>query len=370
MTVFNLPDLGEGLREAEIVEWHAAAGDSVESGDPLVSVETDKSIVEIPSPQTSRIQKVFAEVGDIVSTGQPLVQFGEGERHPAEDSGTVVGKIEVGEQKLNEAATAERRHRGAAVKATPSVRALARKLEVDLGIVTPTGPDGTVSAEDVRRVAERFKELGPIELLRGVRRVMAAKMMQSGTEVIPAAIFDDADVDSWPSRTETTVSLLKAMVAGCRAEPALNTWFDGHSMGRRVLERIDIAVAMDTEEGLFTPVIRDVGNRDEPSLSAGMEKIKADVANRTIPAREMSGYSITLSNFGMIGGRYAVPVVLPPTVAILAAGRIESRPVVASGGIVSHRILPLSLTFDHRAVTGGEAARFLAAVISELESAR
>lgn len=369
MTVFNLPDLGEGLKEAEIVEWHAGAGDDVETGDPLVSVETEKSIVEIPSPQTGRIQEVYAEAGGIVLTGQPLVEFANEDDQASPDSVTVVGHIETGDQSLKETATAERRRSGAAVKTTPSVRALARKLDVDLGIVTPTGPDGTISADDIRRVADRFKDLGPIELLRGVRRVMAVKMMQSGTEVVPATIFDDADVEHWPPDTDTTIRLIKALVEGCKAEPALNAWFDGHSMGRRVLEQVDVAVAMDTVDGLFTPVVRNVGTLGDSSIAAAMETLKAAVGRRTITAREMSGYSITLSNFGMIGGRYAVPVVLPPTVAILAAGRIESQPVVVSGAVFARRLLPLSLSFDHRAVTGGEAARFLAAAISELESA-
>ena len=259
------------------------------------------------------------------------------------------------------------RRTGVAVKATPAVRALARKLDTDLGIITPSGPGGSISAEDVRRVADRLKELGPIELLRGVRRVMATKMIQSGAEVIPATIVDDADVEHWPRDTDVTIRLLKALSAGCRAESALNAWFDSHAMGRRVLDKIDIAVAMDTKDGLFTPVLRNAGNRDDASLESGMEKLKADVSNRTVPAQQMRGYTITISNFSMIAGRYAVPVVLPPTVAILGAGRIEQRPVIVQDAVTAHRILPLSLAFDHRAVTGGEAARFMVAVIGDLE---
>lgn len=127
---------------------------------------------------------------------------------------------------------------------------------------------------------------------------------------------------------------------------------------------------MDTEEGLFTPVVRDVANRDYDSLLSGLNQLKSDVKTRKVPVQEMRGYTITLSNFGMIAGRYAVPVVIPPTVAILAAGRIEPQPVVVDDTVVAHRLLPLSLTFDHRAVTGGEAARFIAAVIKNLEAPR
>ena len=139
-------------------------------------------------------------------------------------------------------------------------------------------------------------------------------------------------------------------------------------MGRRLLDRVDIAVAVDTEEGLFTPVMRDAGHRGYESLYDGLQKLKSDVAARSIPLSEMRGYTITLTNFGTIGGRYAMPVVVPPTVGILGAGRIEERPIVVDGVVVAGRVLPLSLTFDHRAVTGGEAGRFITAVVRSLET--
>lgn len=370
MSIFNLPDLGEGLTEAEVVEWFVKAGDEIRVNDPLLSVETDKAIVDIPSPHTGRIQKLFAGVGDIVRTGKPLIEFAlEGEARDG-DSGTVVGRVVSGEERIEEKAAPLSRKTGATIKAIPSVRALARQLDVDLAIISPSGTQGTVTAADVKRVANRLKELGPLELLRGARRTMATKMTQSGAEVVPATLFDNADIAHWSASTDITVRLLIAMVAGCTKEPALNAWFDSHSLGRRLLEKIDIAVAVDTEEGLFTPVVRNVANRDYDSLLSGLNQLKSDVKTRKVPVQEMRGYTITLSNFGMIAGRYAVPVVVPPTVAILAAGRIEPQPVVVDDTVVAHRLLPLSLTFDHRAVTGGEAARFIAAVIKNLEAPR
>lgn len=368
MKVFRLPDLGEGLKEAEIVEWYAQAGDEISVGAPLVSVETDKAIVDVPSPSGGRIDKLFAAVGDIVATGSPLVEFaGDGEPQ-SETSGTVVGEVIAGDEKLQEKASAVAGRAGASVKATPAVRALARQLEVDLNIVSPSGPKGAVTVADVRRVAKRLEELGPLELLHGVRRAMATRMIHSGAEVVPATIADDADVDHWPPSMDTTVRLLLAMVAGCSAEPSLNAWFDGHSLGRRVLQKIDIAVAVDTVDGLFTPVLRNAADRSYDDLFAALENLKAKISARSVPAQEMRAYSITLTNFGMIAGRYAAPVVVPPTVAILGAGRIEPRAVVVDGKVLPRRILPLSLSFDHRAVTGGEAGRFLTAVITSLES--
>jgi pyruvate dehydrogenase E2 component (dihydrolipoamide acetyltransferase) len=195
---------------------------------------------------------------------------------------------------------------------------------------------------------------------------MAQKMAQARSEVSPATIMDDADIHDWAAKTDHTVRLVRAIAAGCVAEPALNAWFDGYSLGRRLLQKIDIGIAVDTEDGLFVPVLRDVGNRDDDDLRRGLETLKADVRARRIPPDEMRGYTITLSNFGMIAGRYAAPVVVPPTVAILAAGRVRDVVVAVDGAATVRPIMPLSLTFDHRAVTGGEAGRFLAAAIASL----
>ncbi len=367
MKVFNLPDLGEGLTDAEIVEWYVKPGDEVTADTPLVSVETAKAVVDIPSPRSGRITCVFGDVGDIIETGKPLVEFEDGEEEQL-DTGTVVGKVETSDEKLEEKPAVIESKKSARVKATPAVRALARRLDVDLSIVSPSGRDGTITVADVERVSKRLKDLGPPELLRGARRTMAITMGRAQAEVAPATIVDDADIDHWPQDTDVTVRLTRAMAIACKTEPSLNAWYDGHSMGRRVLEKIDIAIAVDTPDGLFVPVLRDVANRDDNDLRSGIDRLKNDVQARTIPPDEMRAYTITLSNYGTIAGRYAVPVVVPPTVAIVGAGRIEKRVIPVGNKIEIHRILPLTLTFDHRAVTGGEAGRFLIAMISDLES--
>jgi len=364
MKIFNLPDLGEGLTDAEVVEWYVKPGDEVTIDTPLVSVETAKAVVDIPSPRSGQITRLFGEVGDIIETGKPLVEFEEEE---PSDTGTVVGKVETSDEKLEEKAVVIDRKKSARVKATPAVRALARRLDVDLSIVSPSGRDGTVTVADVERVAKRLKDLGPPELLRSARRTMAVTMGRAQAEVAPATIMDDADIDHWPKDFDVTVRLARAMSVACKAEPSLNAWYDGHSMGRRVLEKIDIAIAVDTPDGLFVPVLRDVANRNDDDLRSGIDCLKIDVRARTIPPDEMRAYTITLSNYGTIAGRYAVPVVVPPTVAIVGAGRIENRVIPVDTEIEIHRILPLTLTFDHRAVTGGEAGRFLMTMISDLE---
>jgi len=371
MKVFKLPDLGEGLQEAEIVEWHVRSGEDVRADQPLLSVETAKAIVDIPSPQSGRIAKLFGQPGDIVHLGAPLVAF-EG-AHDEADAGTVVGHMEVGRQVAQEAPATPLGGMGAGVgviKAIPAARALARKLDVDLAMVTPSGAEGVVTAADVQRVAKILAELGPPEVLRGVRRAMAQNMARAQSEVAAATVIDDADIHAWLPHTDVTIRLIRALVAGCRAEPALNAWFDGHAGRRHVLEKIDLGIAVDLPEGLFVPVLRDVAHRDAADLRSGLERMRADIRARRIPPEELRGNTITLSNFGMIAGKYAAPVVVPPTVAILGAGRIHEQVVAADGVPAVHRILPLSLTFDHRVVTGGEAARFLAATIADLQMAQ
>ncbi|MBI2316097.1 MAG: 2-oxo acid dehydrogenase subunit E2 [Betaproteobacteria bacterium] len=365
MKIFKLPDLGEGLQDAEIVEWHVAAGAEVQADQPLLSVETAKAVVEIPAPYAGKISRLYGNPGDIVRVGAPLVGFeGAGEG----DTGAVVGEVQAGTRVVEEApltvgAPASR------IKAAPAVRALAQRLEVDLAMVTPSGPDGSISAADVQRVAKLLAEVGPAEPLRGVRRAMAQNMALAHSEVAPATILDDADIDAWAQGTDITIRLVRAIVAGCRKEPALNAWFDGRALARRVLKKIDLGIAVDTPDGLFVPVLRDVGNRDAKDLRRGLDRMRADVVARKIPPEELRGNTITLSNFGMIAGRYSAPVIVPPTVAILGAGRIFSRVTAVEGAPAVRRTLPLSLTFDHRCVTGGEAGRFLAAVIGDLEAA-
>jgi pyruvate dehydrogenase E2 component (dihydrolipoamide acetyltransferase) len=363
MTTFNLPDLGEGLQEAEIVSWHVGVGDHVVADQPLVSVETEKAVVEIPAPRSGGITKVFAQPGDIMEIGAPLVEF---EAAGALDTGTVVGEIPAEEKPAAEARPKPAREaRG--VKAMPAVRALAGKLGVDLTVVSPSGPEGAVTVADVERAAAAIAEAGPPEPLRGVRRAMALNMERAHAEVVPATVTEVADIHDWPPGTDATMRLIRAVVAGCAAEPALNAWYLGRDQGRRLHDKVHLGIAMDTEDGLFVPVLHDVGNRDTADLRRGLEAMKTDVRARKVPMEELRGQTITLSNFGMFGGQHAALVVLPPQVAILGAGRIHEAVVARGGEPAVRRVLPLSLTFDHRPVMGGEASRFLAAVVADLE---
>lgn len=367
MKTFNLPDLGEGLSEAEIVEWHIKPGDEVTVDKPLVSVETDKAIVDIPSPSAGRVTRLFGKVGDIVKAGKPLVEFADGDEKSI-DAGTVVGEVKSSDEKIDEKPSVIENRKGIRVKATPAVRALAHRLEVELENVSPSGREETITISDVERVSRRLMELGPPEILRGPRRTMALSMTRAHAEVVPATIMDDADIEHWPEGTDFMVRMMRAIVSACQAEPALNAWYDAHSLSRRLLEKIDIAIAIDTPDGLFAPVLRDVSNHDDDDLRAGIDLLKKHVGNRSVHRDELREYTITLSNYGSIAGRYAVPVLIPPTVAIVGCGRIKKRAVPKDNVLAMHRVMPLTLTFDHRAVTGGEAGRFLTEIINDLEN--
>ena len=362
MIPFNLPDLGEGLKEAELVAWHVAEGDHVVVDQPLVSVETEKAVVEIPSPRSGRIAQFLARPGERIQVGAPLLSFEEG-THP--DSGTVVGELAPAQAALSpQLRTLDRKR---PVQAAPAVRARAKELGVDLTGITPTGHDGRMTLADVEAMAILpTRSSAPAEELRGPRRTMALSMATAGREVVPATLHDEADVASW-SHDDVTVRLIRALIAGCAAEPRLNASFDAGKLSLRNNPQIDLGLAIDSPDGLFVPVLRDVAQAGAADWRARINDLKLRVQNRTLTPAELRSPTITLSNFGTITGHHAALVVVPPQVAILGAGRAVERPLRSDPGITLHRMLPLSLTFDHRVITGGDAARFLRAVIADLE---
>lgn len=401
MKTFILPDLGEGLPEAEIVTWHVKVGDMVKVDQPLVSVETAKAVVDVPSPWTGRIAKLYGAEGDVIPTHNPLVDFdieGSATAKPAapakaavkEDSGTVVGNMPTSDDVLEETAIIGRQRRGKApVKAAPSARALAREMGVDIARCQPSGRAGVVTAKDVRDAASgsagrstapssstpawtpaaRREDVkyGVPEKLRGPRRAMHQSMSLSRDSVMPCTLFDDADIHGWMPGQDITGRVIRAIVAGCRAEPGLNAWYNGEEQVRTLHEHVDLAMAVDTPDGLIVPVLRGVDRLDAGGLRAAINEIKVATRERTVSPAQMKDPTITLSNFGMMAGRYATPVVVPPQVTIVGTGGIRHDVVPVLGGIETHKRIPISLTFDHRCITGGEACRFLAAMIADLQ---
>lgn len=448
---FYLPDLGEGLPDATIVEWHVKEGDQIKLDAPLVSMETAKAVVDVPSPYTGKVAKLHGAAGDVIETGAALAEFEpdpnakqraeaestghhHGPKKPAttqeakkvtasdeggeieasnkadrEDEGTVVGAMVSGSHVHVEQASS-----AGGVKAVPAVRALAKKLKVDITRVRGTGADGVVTMQDVKNAAANgaaalgaaparavassagrhlapelpqpepartavslagkpvrtappsVQASGQPEQLKGVRRNMARVMAEAHANVVPTTLVDDADLHAWIGKQDITARLIRAIVAACKAVPALNAWFDGKNLTRTLHPHVDIGIAVDTEDGLFVPALRNADVLDGAGIRAGIKRLRTQVEERTIPSSELSGYTISLSNFGMFAGRYATPVVVPPCVAIVGAGKLSHDVVAVMGGIEVHRRMPISLTFDHRAATGGEAARFLKALLDDL----
>ena len=402
---FLLPDLGEGLQEAEIVDWHVKEGDLVRTDQPLASVETAKAVVDVPAPWSGKITKIHAAAGTILKTHAPLVDIEEAGASTAPtpppaaasegDSGTVVGRMPAAGRELEETMIVRRRGappRPAAapspsppppalvrvshgpVKALPRVRRLARERGIDLSGVAGSGPRGAVTLRDLERapappspVALSPAGTAGAHVVRGPRRAMAQTMALARDAIAATTLFDDADIEAWAKDEDITARVIRALALAAREVPILNAWYDGEKLELTVHDRLDLGLAVDTPDGLIVPVIRNAGGLDRRALRARLDDIKVRTRERRIGPEDMRGATLTLSNFGMMAGRYATPVVVPPTVAIVGTGRLCHDVVAVLGGIACHRRLPLSLTFDHRAVTGGDACRFLAAMIRDLE---
>jgi 2-oxoisovalerate dehydrogenase E2 component (dihydrolipoyl transacylase) len=371
MNIFNLPDLGEGLPDAEIHEWFVKEGDTVITDQPLVSMETAKAVVDVPCPQSGTIGKLFGKPGDVIKTGEPLVAF-TSTATKTTDKGTVVGHLEESSEiSEDNFIIGAQQSAKAHVKATPAVKMLAKKLGVDLSALKGTGEFGVVTRDDVQTQADKNSQV-PVgyEPLRGVRRAMLNSMVQSHAEVVPVSIFDEADISSWKPGTDITVRLIRAIVHASQKEPALNAWFDTKHGARQCFKEVHLGLAMDNDEGLFVPVIHDAAKRSDTELRQIINEFKTSVGNRAITADKLKGATITLSNFGKFAGRFASPIIVPPMVSILAVGRLYKGVVANTDGTVEvHNLLPLSISFDHRAATGGEATRFLGAVMESLQQA-
>tara|TARA_B110000879_G_scaffold208771_1_gene295062 strand:- start:312 stop:1418 length:1107 start_codon:yes stop_codon:yes gene_type:complete len=367
MSIFKLPDLGEGLPDAEISEWHVKEGDIVTTDQPLVSMETAKAVVEVPSPQDGVISKLYGDVGDIILTGTSLIEFSSDASTNDEDAGTVVGNIQTSNDitEDNFIVGANNVRQINRIKATPKIKALAQTLHLDLSTVTGTGLNGKITANDLEAAAHPLQE--DFEPLKGVRRHMVRTMVKSHSEVVPVTLYDDANLGAWDDKQDITVRLIQAICEAAKKEPALNAWYDGHNSARKLFDKVQLGLATDTPDGLFVPVIKNACCLNAKELRAEINRYKQTVADRSVASEELSGSTITLSNFGKFAGRYANPIIVPPNVAILGVGRLRQAAVNDNGYAVIKPVLPLSLSFDHRAITGGEATRFLAALLSDLE---
>jgi pyruvate dehydrogenase E2 component (dihydrolipoyllysine-residue acetyltransferase) len=384
LSEFRLPDVGEGISEAEVVRWLVAEGATVNEDQDIVEIETDKAIVALPSPHAGKIAKLHRKEGDLAKVGEILVSIeteDAGQTAPQADHGTVVGSL--GNEEVIELPTP--------VKATPAVRALAKQLGIDLTKVRGTGSEGKVTREDVERAAsgtsveERHDtdSSDPVERipLRGLRRTIAKRMHAARQRVSDVTIWEDADItalDRVRSQEKAIAAqngtkltylpyVIHATIDALKAHPYLNATLDDEREEILLKKFYNIGIAVDTVDGLMVFAIKQADRKSLLELAQEISTLAEKARTRRLDLSELRGSTFTITNYGVIGATYGTPIINYPEVGILGIDRIQDRPVVADGGIAIHKIMPLSLVFDHRVVDGVEAARFLNVIIHGLE---
>jgi pyruvate/2-oxoglutarate dehydrogenase complex dihydrolipoamide acyltransferase (E2) component len=373
---FKLPDLGEGLTEGEIARWLVSEGDEIAEDQPLVEIQTDKTTVEIPSPAAGAVARILVEEGAVVPVGTVLVVIGA-------DGATGPGKDESEEaqasQKAQKAPSVERapgRVQGAKVRATPLVRRLAQDLGVALESLEGTGSQGRVTEQDVRGAADAppatsgGQALGPVsegrrEPLRGVRRLIAEHMARAHREVPPVTWVEECDFSNVDLKL-LVPTVLKACAEALGEFPELNARLEGDEIV--YLERYDLGVAVQTDEGLVVPVVRDCDTRSLEELGAEVARLAEAARTGSLKPEELRGSTFTVTSAGKLAGLFQTPIVNYPEVAILSLGRVAERPVARAGRVEVAPVGYVALTFDHRVVDGARAAEFGLAVIRRIEA--
>jgi pyruvate dehydrogenase E2 component (dihydrolipoamide acetyltransferase) len=383
---FVLPDIGEGLVEAEIVRWHVTVGDVVTEEQVLVEVETAKAVVELPSPYAGTILRLAAGEGETIAVGDMLVVIGEADEvapeRPLPPAASPAPSPDAAAAPGTAHAATDR------VKAMPVVRKLARDHGIDLATVTPTGPGGRVTrqdveavmaaepAEPVRRTTAQAGEDRRVPFTR-VRKTIAEHMVRAWTEIPHVTVFDRIDgtrlLDARSAlarrldrRIPLEAFLVKAVVPVLREFPEFNATVEDDAIVLRAA--CNVAVAVDTEEGLIVPVVHGADDRSIAQLADEVDRLAAAVKDRTASIDDLTGGTFTVSNIGALGGGYGTPIIPLGTTSILAVGRAEPTPVVgADGSVRSAPLIPLSLSYDHRVIDGGMGQRFLARLMENLE---
>jgi pyruvate dehydrogenase E2 component (dihydrolipoamide acetyltransferase) len=349
---FKLPDLGEGLTEGEVAKWLVAEGDEVAEDQPLVEIQTDKTTVEIPSPAAGKVSSIRVGEGEVVPVGTVLVVIGDGVAPPESPSNTVLQAPEA------PAAPAP----AGRVQATPLVRKIAQELGVDLANVTGTGPGGRVTEDDVRGAGTTPGE-GRREKIRGVRRQIVEHLTRAHHEVPAVTFVEECDFTDLDLK-QLLPTVLRATAETLKEFPELNARLEGDEIV--YLDRYDLGIAVQTDEGLVVPVVRDCDSRSIEELRADVDALAAKARDGKLAPDELRGSTFTVTSAGKLAGLFVTPLVNHPEVGILGVHRIGPRPVVRDGEIVVRRMGNISVTFDHRVVDGARAAQFTLALIDRL----
>ncbi|MGI8886009.1 MAG: dihydrolipoamide acetyltransferase family protein [Gaiellaceae bacterium] len=356
---FKLPDLGEGLAEGEVARWLVQEGQTLAEDDPLVEIQTDKATVEIPSPYSGTVLRILVPEGEIAPVGAVLVVIGEpGEAIEEPSPKTPSDTVSQGVRGTTTSPAAR-------VQATPLVRKIAAELGVDLAAVSPTGGDERITEDDVRSAAGGVdKTEGRREPLRGVRRVIAEHMTRAHREVPAVTWVEECDFE----RVELELLLatvVQAAAVSLTKFPEVNARLEGDAIV--YLDRYDIGVAVQTEQGLVVPVVRGADSSTVEKIDAEVRRLAEGARTGALTPDELRGSTFTVTSAGKLAGLFQTPIVNHPEVAILSIGRIGETPVVRDGEVVVRRVGTIAVSFDHRVVDGARAAEFGLSVIARLE---
>jgi pyruvate dehydrogenase E2 component (dihydrolipoamide acetyltransferase) len=440
MVDVKFPDVGEGITEGTLVKWLVKEGDEIKADQAVAEIETDKAIVEIPSPKSGKVAKLYGKEGDVIKVGSTLASLalpGEEvkppEAKPAEAKPSGVKPLEVKppqmrpteevrpaepsrEIKPSEVKPAEEikptkppeevkkpekpKEAPERVLATPSTRRLARELGVDISKVEGTGPGGRVTDEDVRKfsqvkpearpeakppaapeVAPEIKAMEERIVIKSIRKTIGERMVQSKFTAPHVTSMDEADVTELVKLREKEKKaaeekgikltylafIVKAVAVALKQHPYLNASIDSQKNEIVLKHYYNIGIAVDTPEGLMVPVIKNADQKSIMELAQETEKLAEEARTRKIKLADLKGNTFTITNIGSIGGIFSTPIINPPDVAILGVHRIRDMPVVVDGEVKVRKILPLVISFDHRALDGAQAARFMNTLIEHLK---
>jgi pyruvate dehydrogenase E2 component (dihydrolipoamide acetyltransferase) len=391
---FKFPDVGEGITEGEVVRWLVAEGETIKADQPLAEIETDKAVVEMPSPYAGTVLKIHAKAKDIVKVGSVLVTIGEKGEAVAEGPAPAAGAKTPG---VPAKAPVQAGPPAGGIQATPMVRSLAKDLGVDLASVAGTGPEGRITEADVRSAAAGTEAQPKIEIkikakydfygeldripLRGVRRATAKRLSESIRKAVHVTHRDEADAsalvaarDKWAPEAETKgikltylPFIVRAVVEALKAHPMLNSTVDEDSDEIVIKKYYNIGIAVDVPDGLIVPVIKSAGDKTILELAADIRDLAKAARDRTVDQADLKGGTFSLTNVGVIGGGMATPIINFPGTAILATMKSADRDRAGNGAAAIVKTLPLCLSFDHRVIDGAEAARFTRDLIALIE---
>ncbi len=410
--IFKFPDIGEGLDEGTIVEWHVEKGQAVKMGDSLVTMETDKVVTAIPSPKDGTIAAIFGKPGETINVGAALVEIdidgdSKDDSQPVEEEGAgVVGTLEVAGSGVVLSASkegvssesSEKRNSKKKALATPVARAIAKDYGIDINLLKGTGPGGRVTKDDIVNYSKEggsvqndkvmlpsYKEQEnsvEIEPLSQIRKTIAKNMLQSKHNAAHMTVFEEVEIsilDSIRKKYKELYSkedikltylafIIKAVALSLKKFKTLNSQMDWDNGTMIYKKYYNIGIAIDTQKGLVVPVIKNADKISIKEIASEISVLSEKAHEGKLTLDDMKDGTFSVTSYGSIGGLFAVPVINYPQAGILGVGRISRKPVIGENGeLVAGLVLPLSLSVDHRIADGGETARFLNSIMSYLK---